>query len=65
MVKLAVDQFWNKHKIFKKHQKIVIPVHMFLVCHVLPTTTDKQGLDIFFEGIFVGIFVGILNESNP
>ena len=47
LVKLSFDQFQNKHKKFKKHQKDGKPVHMFLVCHILTTLVDKQGLDTF------------------
>ena len=46
-VKLGFDRFCNKHKKFKKHQKNGKPVHMFVVCHILTTPIDKQGLDTF------------------
>ena len=47
MVKLRFDRIQNNHKIFKKHQKNGKPLHMFLVCHILTTPIDKQGLDAF------------------
>ena len=46
LVKVRFDRIQNNHKIFKKHQKNGKPRHMFLVCHVLTTPTDRQGLDI-------------------
>ena len=51
LVKLRFDRFQNKHKKFKKHQKNGKPVHMFLVCHILTTPIDKQGLDIIKQNM--------------
>ena len=45
LVKLRFDRFQNKHRKFKKHQKNGKPVLMVLVCHVLTTQVDKQGID--------------------
>ena len=53
LVKLRFDRIQNKHKQFKKHQKNGKPVHMFLVCHILTTPIDKQGLDTFKQKIHV------------
>ena len=51
LVKLRFDQIWNEHQKFKKNQKNGKPVHMFLVCHILTTPIDKQGLDTFKQNM--------------
>ena len=43
---LGLTEFEMSTKYSKNTKKNENPVHMFLVCHVLTTPTDKQGLDI-------------------
>ena len=53
LVKLRFDRFQNKHRKFKKHQKNGKPVHMVLLCHILTTQFDKQGIDTFKQNIHI------------
>ena len=61
LVKLRFDRFQNMHRKFKKHQKNGKPVHMVLVCHILTTQVDEQGIDTIKRNIRV---CGVISQIS-
>ena len=61
LVKLRFDQFQNKHKKFKNNQKIEKSAHIVLICRILTTQVDKQGIDTFKRKMHVS---GVISQNS-